>query len=339
MKYKRLSLEERETISRLLAWGKGIRQIAEELKRAPGTISREVRRNFLPSDAAGYRASSSQQRAEKMARTSHRKTPLLTRHPEAWNHIHANLRKYWSPAQCAQCLNMDSAVPVTISHETIYSFIYMLPRGELKKELISYLRHRKPRRQNRKAQYEKRGVIPDMISIKERPEEVAGRSMPGHWEGDLIIGKDHKSAIGTIVERQTRFVILVKLKAKDAESVRKAFAAKMIKLPDYVRRSLTYDQGKEMAQHARFSIDTNMKVFFCDPASPWQRGTCENTNGLIRNFFPKGTDFGAVSAQKLSHVQKLLNERPRKTLNWKTPQFALNQIIETHKPPIVALAT
>ena len=216
-----------------------------------------------------------------------------------------------------------------ISHETIYQYIYVQTKGELKKELISYLRQRKPRRQSRKLETDKRGTIPDMISIHQRPEEVADRAIPGHWEGDLIIGKDHKSAIGTLVERSTRYLIITRLKAKAAESVRKAFSKAMKKLPECLARTLTYDRGKEMSEHKKFTVDTKMQVYFCDPHSPWQRGTNENTNGLIRDFWPKGTDFSAITPKQLLWVQEALNERPRETLNWETPKDRLNQLILT----------
>lgn len=168
-----------------------------------------------------------------------------------------------------------------------------------------------------------------MISIHQRPAEVADRTVPGHWEGDLVIGKDHKSAIGTLVERGTRHVIITKLKAKDAESVRKAFAKAMSKLPASLTKSLTYDRGKEMAEHKQFTMDTKIQVYFCDPHSPWQRGTNENTNGLVRDFWPKGTDFDKISSKEIAFVQQSLNERPRETLNWDTPLERFNQLILT----------
>jgi len=206
-----------------------------------------------------------------------------------------------------------------ISHESIYTYIYLLPRGELKKELIGYLRQNKKSRYTRKGTNDKRGKIPDMISIEERPDEVADRSVAGHWEGDLIMGKGHKSAIGTIVERKTRTVILVKLKAKDATSVRKAFERELLTLPKQMRKTMTYDQGHEMTEHKLFTKNTKMKVYFCHPASPWERGTNENTNMLIRDYYPKGTDFNGVSKKELKRVQYELNERIRKTLDWESP--------------------
>jgi IS30 family transposase len=222
--------------------------------------------------------------------------------------------------------NLPSGITESVSHQTIYTYIYLLPRGELKKELQSYLRRKmKPYKKSKNT--DNRGKIPDMISIEERPKSVEKRSIPGHWEGDLIIGKNHKSAIGTIVERTTRNVILVPLTSTDAETVRKSFAKELKKMPTELRLSITYDQGKEMSNHKLFTKDTQMKVYFCHPGSPWERGTCENTNMLIRDFFPKKTDFNDISRKELKRVQKLLNERPRKTLGWKTPTEKIKDVL------------
>lgn len=216
-----------------------------------------------------------------------------------------------------------------VSHESIYTYIYLLPKGALKKELILYLRQHKKLRKNRKRSTDRRGVIPEMISIDERPAEVADRSLPGHWEGDLIMGKNHRSALGSIVERTTRTVILVPLKAKDATSVRKAFARELKSLPQQMKLSMTYDRGKEMTEHKLFTQHTTMKVYFCHPQNPWERGTNENTNMLIRDFFPKKTDFSQLSRKEIKRVQRLLNERPRKTLNWDTPKNTFNKLISS----------
>lgn len=208
-----------------------------------------------------------------------------------------------------------------ISPESIYTYLYILPRGELKKELIGYLRQRRKLRENRrgKAAEDKRGHIPDMISIEERPAEVEGRVVPGHWESDLVMGRGNQTAIGTIVERTTRTTILVHLKDKDATSVRRAFAGEMKSLPSQMKLSMTHDQGREMIQHKLFAAQTKIKVYFAHPHSPWERGTNENTNGLIRQFFPKGTDFSTVTKKELKHVQDLLNGRPRRALDYRTP--------------------
>lgn len=215
-----------------------------------------------------------------------------------------------------------------VSHETIYKYIYILPRGELRKELISYLRQGAEGRRRRYRTHDQRDKISNIVSIHERPEESKGRTIGGHWESDLIVGKDHASAIGTIVERTTRTTIIVPLKAKDAETVRISFAKAVKHLPKEMMKSITHDRGCEMAQHELFTKDTQIKVYFADPYSPWQRGTNENTNGLIRQFFPKGTDFNTVSNIEIKHVQKLLNERPRKVLNWKTPKEAFRELID-----------
>jgi IS30 family transposase len=241
------------------------------------------------------------------------------------SYIYEKMQLLWSPYQISKRMTKD--IGLTVSHETIYQYIYVQTKGELKKELTAYLRQRKPRRQSRKLETEKRGTIPDMISISQRPVEVEDRIIPGHWEGDLIVGKDHKSAIGTLVERSTRYCLLVHLEEKDAESVRKAFAKKIKELPRDLTKTLTYDRGKEMTQHKKFTMATKMQVYFCDPHSPWQRGTNENTNGLVRGFFPKGTDFNLVTKEKLNWVQNALNERPRQTLEFNTPKETFNSLL------------
>jgi transposase, IS30 family len=202
------------------------------------------------------------------------------------------------------------------SHETIYTYLYCLPRGELKKELMSHLRRERKERQRRGTVHKMRRMIPDMVSISERPPEVKNRIIPGHWEGDLIVGKDHKSAIGTLVERTTRTTILVPLKAKDAMSVRKAFEKEIEKLPRQMKQSLTYDRGMEMFEHKLFTENTKMKVYFADPYSPWQRGTNENTNGLLRQYFPKGTDLSIHSRREIKRVQREMNYYPLKRVVW-----------------------
>lgn len=320
--YKRLNSEERELISILLYAGYSFQEIGKLLKRSLSTISREVLRN---GGRKAYRAFPANSKAKEKQRDAHRRELKIEQDVHLKSLVLEKLRLFWSPEQISNWLR--DAMNAELSHETIYQFIYIQCKGELKKELISCLRQRKPRRQNRKGVTEKRGVIPNMISIDQRPEEVANRSVPGHWEGDLIIGKDHKSAIGTIVERQTRYVLLVKLKDKDAVSVRKAFSKKLLEMPESLRKTLTYDRGKEMADHAKFTISTGMEVFFCDPHSPWQRGSNENTNGLLRQFFPKGTDLNEVSSTQLNWVQEALNERPRETLGFKTPKSAINKLI------------
>ena len=325
MPYTRLSAIERETIAVELAKGSTLSAIASLIFRSVSTVQREVVKN---SNVGGYIGpGSAHELARCRAQYSHRKPGRIAGCAALRSIIHSKLMQRWSPKQISLHLKENHPPPMQVAAETIYQYIYMLPRGELKKELIRYLRHRKPNRKPRLAASEKRGKISEMISIHERPPEVADRSVPGHWEGDLIIGRNHQSAIATIVERQTRYVLMVHLKSYDAETVRKAVAKRLKTLPAGILKSVTWDQGKEMAQHKEFTISTGIKVFFCDPASPWQRGTCENTNMLIRGFFPKGTDFNTISPQKLNYVQHCLNERPRETLGFITPKQALNKLI------------
>ena len=231
------------------------------------------------------------------------------------------LRLEWSPDEIAKRLKVDYPTDMTmhISHESIYTYLYCLPRGELKKELMKGLRQERKFRHNRKAIHQKRGVIQDFISISERPVETLSRTIPGHWEADLIIGKDGKSAIGTLVERMTRYLLIVALDKKDAVSVRIAFAKAIKQLPRYLKKTLTYDRGSEMAEHKLFLKETKVQVYFCDPHSPWQRGTNENTNGLIRQYFPKGTDFTQVTKKELMRAQDRLNDRPRRVLAYAKP--------------------
>jgi IS30 family transposase len=239
--------------------------------------------------------------------------------------VHARLAQRWSPEQIARWLATEYPDDATmrVSHETIYTYLYVLPRGELKRELLRCLRQRRKHRKSRRAAHDRRGQIPDMLSIEERPAEVADRTVPGHWEGDLLMGRRHASALGTLVERTTRFTLLVPLRGQDPTTVRRAFAREMRTLPAQVRRSLTYDRGREMLEHRLFTRATQVQVYFAHPHSPWERGTNENTNGLIRQFFPKGTDFSTVSRREIKHVQALLNGRPRKVLDWRFPCEAL----------------
>jgi len=314
--YTRLSLAEREEISRELAAGSRLRAIARQLGRAPSTIGRELRR--AERTRSTYRAT----RGQHVARRSAQRPRKLVTHPLLQAYVHAQLTQRWSPEQIARRLKAEYPDDPTmrVSHETIYTYLYVLPRGELKRTLLRALRHRRTHRRVR------RGNIPAMLSIEERPAEVAARTVPGHWEGDLIVGRRNASALGTLVERTTRTTLLVPLRAKDATSVRQAFAREMRTLPQQLARSLTYDQGKEMAEHELFTQETRIQVYFAHPHSPWERGTNENTNGLIRQFFPKGTDFSRVSRRQIKHVQTLLNGRPRKVLNWRTPSEAFHNV-------------
>ena len=330
MSYKRLSAEERETISQQLALNASLPTIATLLGRSVSTISRELARNARSREGAGmpYKAFQAQERAAQGARDRRKRTKIGDS-VLLQDIIKVKLQLRWSPRQIAEYLK--TTYPgnrrMHASHETIYTYLYVQAKGTLKKELIGSLRQQRPRRQSKSKPEEKRGKIANMISITDRPPEVEDRRVPGHWEGDLVMGKGNKSAIGTLVERTTRFAIIVPLKSHDAETVRRAFGRAMMKLPEHMRLTMTYDQGKEMAGHELFTEETKMKVYFCDPHSPWQRGTNENTNMLVRDFFPKGTDFNTIPAKELLFVQHALNERIRETLAWKSPKEVFNNFI------------
>lgn len=325
MNYRRLCLAEREELSRLLASGESLRSIGRTLNRSAGALSRELVRNR--STPTSYRAHLAHQRASQLSRIP-KKGYKLDQHALLRETVRVLLKKRWSPQQIARhlvrCYPSDKAMQ--ISHETIYTYLYVLGRGELKKEVTRYLRHHHTQRRPRKLRL-KSCPIPEPISIEERPPEVKDRIVPGHWEGDLLVGRANGSVLGTLVERTTRFAILVPLKARDAKSVRQAFAREMKYLPSQLKKSLTYDHGQEMAQHRLFTKQTKIKVYFAHPHCPWERGTNENTNGLLRQFFPKGTDFQTWSRTRIKHIQKLLNERPRKTLDWRAPYEAMNELL------------
>lgn len=329
-KTKRLTNDEREEISRSLAQGKTIPEIARTLGRDRTTIWREIKRN---SGKTGYRAFSASKRAEARAGSRRKGKRKLTKNRELAVYVKDKLRQKWSPREISQRLKIEYAMDMSmqISHESIYQYIYVLPRGELKRTLTEALRQEhKYRHQQKKGinAEETRGKIANMLSIEERPAEVADRTVPGHWEGDLILGKYKRSALGTLVERTTRYTILVPLGLqKDAVSVRKAYAAAFQSIPTELKKSLTYDQGKEMSEHQKFTIDTNIKVYFAHPGSPWERGTNENTNGLIRQYFPKGTDFSTVSLEEIKEAQRSLNDRPRAVLDYLKPDEVFNNLV------------
>lgn len=316
-KYQRLTLIEREEISRQIALGYSMRKIARSFNRNISTISREINRCVV--DLKYYRAVLAQGLCNKI-RHKIRKCKLDTNIPLR-NFVLYHLSKNWSPEQVAKRLILlyPNDMSMHISHESIYSYVYVLPRGTLKKQIVSSLRKHHKYRRKRTKERKKSGPIQDYLSIEERPVAVADRTIPGHWEGDLIIGKRNASAIGTLVERTTRMTFIVKLQNQDAIIVRKAFAEAFCHLPKGLKRTLTYDQGQEMAQHKLFSKETNITVYFAHPHSPWERGTNENTNALLRQYFPKGTDFTKISKERFKEVQDELNDRPRKTLKWYTP--------------------
>jgi IS30 family transposase len=375
-----LTLKEREEIAILKAKGWGVRQISRQLNRSPSTISRELRRNAATrTDSSGYRAVNAQWHADRRARRP--KVAKLAQNDKLRDYVQDRLggkiakpsgelvagpevpwigrrhgrradRRWgraWSPEQIAHRLVVDFPhdESMRISHEAIYQALYVQGRGALRRELTACLRTGRALRVPR-ARTKGRGkkfVTPEVM-ISERPAEVADRAVPGHWEGDLIIGL-HKSAIGTLVERTTRFTMLLRLPPMEghgieprvkngpplaghgAEAVRDAIADQIMVLPEQLRRSLTWDQGAELAQHIQLRIDTGLAIYFADPHSPWQRGTNENTNGLLRQYFPKGTDLARHSREELDAVALSLNTRPRKTLGWKTPAEALNELLQS----------
>ena len=327
--YRRLSFAEREEVSRGLAQGETLSAIARRLGRAPSTISREVSHN---SGASGYRAFSAGRRAVASSSSRRDGKSRLTREKRLHVYVIAKLKKRWSPREIVKRIQEEYPLDMgmRISHEAIYRYIYVLPRGSLKQMLIKALRQERAyrRRQKRGNVEETRGKIPDMLSIEERPAEVADRIVPGHWEGDLIMGKYKRTALGTLVERTTRYTILVPLgKNKDAVSVRKAYARALGMLPQEIAKTLTYDQGKEMSEHRQFTIDTGIQVYFAHPGSPWERGTNENTNGLIRQYFPKGTAFDKISTREIKRVQRELNDRPRAVLHYQKPDEVINRLV------------
>ena len=312
----RLSLAEREEISRGVAAGDSCRGIARRLRRAPSTVSREIARNGGRSQYRARRASAAARR-----RARRPKVPKLAQRCRLRRLVEDKLALRWSPQQIARWL--PSAHPDApewrVSHETIYLSLFVQPRGTLRKQLTRYLRTRRKVGRPRAPDAPGQGQLRDAVYISERPPEVADRAVPGHWEGDLLLGRGN-SGIATLVERTTRFAILIRLpNGRSSEAVLDALAARIRTLPRQLVRSLTWDQGKEMARHAQFTIDTGVQIYICDPRSPWQRGTNENTNGLLRDYFPKGTDFKPITQARLDAVAAELNGRPRQTLGWVPP--------------------
>jgi transposase, IS30 family len=322
-----LSADERETIGLEHAAGKGVREIARLTGRHPSTISRELRRNVSVKRPRRYRPRLAQYKAEQRARRP--KPSKIAANPRLREQVQQRLTDKLSPEQISADLReqFPDDADMQVSHESIYRSLFVQGRGELRRELTRCLRTgRALRRPQRRA--ETRGTIPNMLMISERPAEVADRAVPGHWEGDLIIGAHSRSAIGTLVERSTRFVILLHLPdGHGAEPVRDAIVAAMRELPEHLRRSLTWDQGVEMKRHAEITLAADLPVYFCDPASPWQRGSNENTNGLLRQYFAKGSDLSVFPKEYLDFAAAQLNRRPRKTLGWKRPAVALNELL------------
>ena len=321
----RLSLAEREEISRGIVRGESLRSIAGRLDRSSSTVSREVANN---GGCDGYRAVAAHQASRRRAKRP--KAMKLETCPRLREAVEDKLDLWWSPGQVSRWLvrAYPSDEEMRVSHETIYQSLYVQGKGALRKELWRSLRTGRATRRPQGRAKSAKGQIRDMVMISERPAEIEDRAVPGHWEGDLIVGTAN-SAIGTLVERQSRYLMLFPLPDDTtAESVRVALIDTVQKLPEHLWKSLTWDQGKEMAQHATFTIDTGIQVFFCDPKSPWQRGSNENTNGLLRQYFPKGTDLSKVSQDQLDHAAYSLNTRPRQTLGDMTPSEKLAEVLQ-----------
>ncbi len=312
-----LSLDEREEISRGIVSGESLRAVARRLGRAPSSVSREIHRN---GGATTYRAALAD--ADAWDRARRPKGCRLSTHPGLRRLVTSKLRDDWSPEQISWWLvkTYPDDPEMRVSHETIYRTLYVQTRGALKKELTAHLRRSTGIRRNLHAKRTGHGMgqIADAVSISVRPPEVADRAVPGHWEGDLLAGNKH-SNIATLVERKSRYVMLVRLRKRDTGTVVKAVARRIKRLPLSLKKSLTWDRGKEMGQHKSFTIATDVQVYFCDPSSPWQRGSNENTNGLLRQYFPKGTDLSNVTQRQLDQIALKLNTRPRETLGWQSP--------------------
>lgn len=318
-----LSHAEREEISRGIAAGESLREVARRLERSASTVSREVARN---GGSKRYRATSADRRAWDEARRP--KQSKLAGCPRLRREVAKKLTLKWSPEQISRWL--AGAYPddpeMHVSHETIYLSLFVQSRGELRRELHRSLRTGRAMRRSKQRQATGSGLIPGMVMISERPAEVEDRAVPGHWEGDLIVGSNH-TCIATLVERSTRFVMLLKIERPTAEQVSDAMRRKIVRLPAELRKSVTWDQGTEMSKHREFTVATGVPVYFCDPRSPWQRGTNENTNGLLRQYFPKGTNLSVHSQRDLDKVARELNGRPRKTLGWVPPLERLAEVM------------
>ncbi len=326
--YEHLSYVERLSIDEGRRAGLSLRAIARRLKRAPSTVSRDIRRigKYWPHYSAPPAFFNALHRRSE-SRRGRRK--LITGSP-LFEHVASQLRQGWSPLQIAGRLRrMDPAVcPGSVCHESIYTALYALPRGELRKELLSALRQgRQSRRPRSRGADRRRGFVTDDIRIAERPEDVAARLIPGHWEGDLIKGMANRSAVGTLVERTSRLVLLARMDGLDADTTRCAFERSFENVPEPFRKSLTYDRGTEMARHAQLTANTGIKVWFADPYSPWQRGSNENANGLIRQYLPKGTDLSGHTQDDLNEIAERLNNRPRKVLDFETPNEVFARLV------------
>lgn len=327
-KYKQLQPEDRMTIASLKQQNYSVGEIARVLGRSTSTVSRELARN----SQQGHYASASAQQSSQQRRCHGRPARKLDPQSVLFGVVHTLLCSHWSPEQIALALARQhpKGHELRVSHETIYNCIYAQPVGELRKELIACLRQARNKRMPRSKGQDRRGQIPDMLSIHVRPPEIADRQFPGHWEGDLIKGEGNASAVGTLVERTSRLLMLVKLphpKPASAANVLQAFTDKLLSIAKPMRQTLTYDQGKEMALHKQLTINTGMAVYFCDPHSPWQRGSNENTNGLVRQYLPKGTDLSVYTQEQLDAIADEINNRPRKGLGVRSPLAVYREIL------------
>lgn len=322
--YRQLCAEERGTIMAMILGGSSMRQVAGAIGRAPSTVQRELRRNgYLqeseplkgrPRKMARYDAPSAGRRARRLRRKP-RLTRKLARTGKLWPKVVDRLHDGWSPEQIAGRLG-------GVSHETIYTAIYATPRGQLRRELTSLLRQRRHTPRKRRQGHDRRGQLTDMLSIHVRPPEAEDRLLPGHWEGDFMVGRGNQSAVGTLVDRHSLFVMLAKMDGCTAEAALEGFSKTFNTLPEAQRRTLTYDQGKEMARHAELAARTGLQIYFADPHSPWQRGINENTNGLLRQYLPKGQVLSHYTQRELDAIAWKLNNRPRKSLGFRTPAEA-----------------
>lgn len=326
-RYTHIDQTERRLIMHHKEAGKSMQAIGRILGRPASTISREIARNRQP---WAYEALFAQGRAlerKEKPRTSKK----LDKNKHLKNIVMKALAKGFSPQQICGRLKRDFPKDknMHLAHETIYAYIYAMPKGETRQAMIAKLRRKhKHRRHHQRAPRSDRGKIADMISIHDRPHDIEGRAIAGHWEGDLIIGKNHKSAVGTLVERQSRYLFLAHLDSKKADDTRLSFTKTLKDVPPTLRRSLTYDQGKEMSEHKQLGADLNIDVYFCDPHAPWQRGTNENTNGLVREYLPKGTDLSIYTQEDLNQIAELINERPRKVLDFQTPNEVYSNLLQ-----------